>query len=204
MSQYRCSVSFIIAIVSTILTLYGAIAMKSQSLRNLTVYLSCHLFDSRYTVLNLGCSIILFPLSPTSFYFAHFVLELILVYIASQLKYRLVWNRFMKWSVGWFVVCSIIERYYQPIYVLACTLVLLVFLWSKSILKPSFRNAISLRIRFDFGKEVAFDKSMKRKERPLFSRPVNLGVISCNTLLFFLVYLVRFSKSPSVLGPNVY
>ncbi|KAK8791323.1 hypothetical protein WA171_002270 [Blastocystis sp. BT1] len=79
MSQYRCSVSLIIAFVSTILTIYGAIAMKSQSLRNLTVY----------TVLNLGCSIILFPLSPTSFYFAHFVLELILVYIASQLKYRL-------------------------------------------------------------------------------------------------------------------
>lgn len=43
-------------------------------------------------MLNLGCSIVLFPLSPTSFYFAHFVLELILVYIASQLKYRLVYE----------------------------------------------------------------------------------------------------------------
>ena len=90
MSQYRCSVSLIIAFVSTILTIYGAIAMKSQSLRNLTVYGSSVLLNSRYTVLNLGCSIILFPLSPTSYYFAHFVLELILVYIASQLKYRLV------------------------------------------------------------------------------------------------------------------
>lgn len=63
-----------------------AVAVTKES-----YHVSCRL-DSRdrYTVLNLGCSIILFPLSPTSFYFAHFVLELILVYIASQLKYRLV------------------------------------------------------------------------------------------------------------------
>ena len=62
-----------------------AVAVTKES-----YHVSCRL-DSRdrYTVLNLGCSIILFPLSPTSFYFAHFVLELILVYIASQLKYRL-------------------------------------------------------------------------------------------------------------------
>ena len=47
---------------------------------------------SSYITINLGCSVILFPLSPTSLYFSHFLLELLLIYIASQLKYRLVGN----------------------------------------------------------------------------------------------------------------
>ncbi|KAK8801052.1 hypothetical protein WA588_001878 [Blastocystis sp. NMH] len=37
-SQYRSTVSIAIAIVSTFLTLYGALAMQSQSLKNLTMF----------------------------------------------------------------------------------------------------------------------------------------------------------------------
>ncbi|KAK8821497.1 hypothetical protein WA556_001948 [Blastocystis sp. ATCC 50177/Nand II] len=78
-SRYQVTVSFVIAILSTFLTLYGAYAMHAQSLDHLTVY----------KVLNSGLSILLFPLSPTSLYFVHFIIELVLIFLAAQLKYRL-------------------------------------------------------------------------------------------------------------------
>lgn len=52
--------------------------------------LECGKIDRRYTSVNLGVSVILFPLSPTPIYFVHFFFELLLIYIAYQLKYRLV------------------------------------------------------------------------------------------------------------------
>lgn len=54
-----------------------------------SVHLSRAIHHS-YTTVNLGVSVILFPLSPTPIYFVHFILELLLIYIAFQLKYRLV------------------------------------------------------------------------------------------------------------------
>ena len=78
-STYQRNISYFIVIVSLLLTLYGAYAMQQQSLNHLTVY----------TTVNLGVSVILFPLSPTPIYFVHFILELLLIYIAFQLKYRL-------------------------------------------------------------------------------------------------------------------
>ena len=53
--------------------------MHVQSLTHLTVY----------NVLNSGLSILLFPLSPTPLYFVHFVIEMVLIIISGQLKYRL-------------------------------------------------------------------------------------------------------------------
>lgn len=48
-SQYRSTVSVAIALVSTLLTLYGALAMQSQSLKNLTMFsvVWCHEIDTR-------------------------------------------------------------------------------------------------------------------------------------------------------------
>ena len=49
-SQYRSTVSIAIAIVSTFLTLYGALAMQSQSLKNLTMFpvVWTHKIDTLY------------------------------------------------------------------------------------------------------------------------------------------------------------
>ena len=78
-SRYQTTVCFVISLISTLLTLYGAYAMYVQSLTHLTVY----------NVLNSGLSILLFPLSPTPLYFVHFVIEMVLIIISGQLKYRL-------------------------------------------------------------------------------------------------------------------
>ena len=78
-SSYQRNISYFIVIVSLLLTIYGSYAMQKQSLNHLTIY----------TSVNLGVSVILFPLSPTPIYFVHFFFELLLIYIAYQLKYRL-------------------------------------------------------------------------------------------------------------------
>ena len=90
-SSYQRNVSYFIVIVSLLLTIYGSYAMQQQSLNHLTMFfLDRSEIEFRYTSVNLGVSVILFPLSPTPIYFVHFFFELLLIYIAYQLKYRLV------------------------------------------------------------------------------------------------------------------
>lgn len=57
-SQYRSTVSVAIALVSTLLTLYGALAMQSQSLKNLTMFsiVRSHEIDIRCWILDVQSS----------------------------------------------------------------------------------------------------------------------------------------------------